>query len=359
MASLIKRSNGIYYFITQFNGVRRWISTGEKTREKALKRIPSLSFEHRHKNKIPNLSDYIEQFLSIGCNSYREGTKEIYERAMYSFLDCVGNKKLSLISIKDIDKYRQAKLQIILPTTMNIYLRTLKSAFNKAVQWELLQHNPFSRLPLCPVPQRAPQFFTLDHFKALTKTIKEPWLLQAIHLAVFTGMRRSEIVNLQWKHIDFSRELIIVESDANFQTKTGKRRLLPMNSIVFQMLRSMFITRTGEYVIMLNGKKLRDIWLSRRFKQYICKMNIDISMHFHILRHTFGSWLAQAGVPIYEIQALMGHSNIRVTMSYSHLIPKQLRASVEMLVPFDQLIHNGQPCEDIDPRKTSSQAIVF
>jgi uncharacterized protein YgiM (DUF1202 family) len=49
MASLIKRSNGIYYFITQFNGVRRWISTGEKTREKALKKIPTLSFEHRHK----------------------------------------------------------------------------------------------------------------------------------------------------------------------------------------------------------------------------------------------------------------------------------------------------------------------
>ena len=351
MASLIKRSNGIYYFITQFNGVRRWISTGEKTREKALKRIPSLSFEHRHKNKIPNLSDYIEQFLSIGCNSYREGTKEIYERALYSFLDCVGNKKLSLISIKDIDEYKQAKLQIILPTTMNIYLRTLKSAFNKAVQWEILQRNPIRNIKLCPVPQQTPQFFNLDHFKKLLHIVKEPWLSNAIQLAVFTGMRRSEITNLQWKHIDFSRELIYVESDANFQTKTGKRRILPMNSYVLKLLQAMFLKRTGDYVIMLNGKKVRDIWLSRRFKQYIIKVNVDKSLHFHILRHTFASWLVQAGVPIYEVQALMGHSTIRVTQAYSHLIPKQLKTSVELIVPSNGFADGQRLIENVEPLK--------
>ena len=351
MASLIKRSNGIYYFITQFNGVRRWISTGEKTREKALKKIPSLSFEHRHKNKIPNLSDYIEQFLSIGCNSYRDGTKEIYERALYSFFDCVGNKKLSLISLKDIDEYKQAKLQIILPTTMNIYLRTLKSAFNKAVQWEILQRNPIRNIKLCPVPQQTPQFFNLDHFKKLLQTVKEPWLSNAIQLAVFTGMRRSEITNLQWKHIDFSRELIYVESDANFQTKTGKRRILPMNSYVLKLLQAMFLKRTGDYVIMLNGKKVRDIWLSRRFKQYIIKVNVDKTLHFHILRHTFASWLVQAGVPIYEVQALMGHSTIRVTQAYSHLIPKQLKTSVEMIVPSNGFADGQRLIENVEPLK--------
>jgi len=359
MPTLFKRSNGVYYFITPVNGVRRWISTGEITRNKALKKIPTLSFENRHRQKIPILSEFINQFLKIGCSTHRSGTQEIYSRALHSFLSSIGDKKLNLIGVKDIDTYKQCKLQSILPTTMNIYLRTLKAAFNKAVQWEILQRNPFSRVSLCPIPQRAPQFFTLDHFQALTKTIKEPWLLQAVHIAVFTGMRRSEIVNLQWKHIDFSRELIIVESDANFQTKTGKRRLLPMNSIVFQMLQSMFIRRTGDYVIMLNGKKLREIWLTRRFKQYICKMNIDKSSHFHILRHTFASWLVQAGVPIYEVQALMGHSNIRVTMSYSNLIPKQLRTSVEMIVPSDRLIHDWHDGEDIDLLKTSTQAIVL
>ena len=68
----------------------------------------------------------------------------------------------------------------------------------------------------------------------------------------------------------------------------------------------MYQHRTGDYVIMLNGNPIRTIWISRRFKQYIQRMEIDHSLHFHILRHTFASWLVQAGVPIYEVQALMG-----------------------------------------------------
>jgi integrase len=261
MPTLFKRSNGIYYFITSIDGVRRWISTGEITRQKALKKIPTLSFENRHRQRTPMLSEFIDQFLRIGCSTHRSGTQEIYSRALHSFLSSVGDKKLTLFGVKDIDTYKQDKLRTIRTTTLNIYLRTLKAAFTKAVQWEILQRNPFSKIQLCHVPQRAPQFFTFDHFQTLINTIKEPWLLQAVQLAVYTGMRRSEIVNLQWKHIDFSRELIIVESDANFQTKTGKRRLLPMNSIVYQMLRSMYVNRSGEYLIMLNGKKLRNICL--------------------------------------------------------------------------------------------------
>jgi site-specific recombinase XerD len=146
-------------------------------------------------------------------------------------------------------------------------------------------------------------------------------------------MRRSEITNLQWKHIDFTSKLILIESDANFQTKTGKRRTLPMNSLVFNLLQLMYLSKTGGYVIMASGKKIPDMWLSRRFKHYISKMDIDQSLHFHILRHTFASWLVQSGVPIYEVQMLMGHSTIRVTQIYSHLVPKQLRTSVEMIVP--------------------------
>jgi len=351
MSSLIKRSNGIYYFISTIDGARRWISTGETIREKALRRIPTLTYNQSHRVKIPMLSEFIDQFLEIGCSTHRPGTSDIYRRALYSFLQCIGNKKISLVGVKHIDVFKHQKLHTIQPTTLNMYLRSLKAAFNKAVDWEILQRNPFRKVQQCPVPQRAPQFLTLDQFRSLIQTIKEPWLLQAIHLGVFTGMRRSEIANLQWKHIDFAREMIIVESDANFQTKTGKRRILPMNSLVNQLLHSMYTQRTGNYVIMLGGKPVRTIWISRRFKQYIQKMDIDKSLHFHILRHTFASWLVQAGVPIYEVQALMGHSTIRVTQIYSHLIPKQLRTSVEMIIPPENILPSHEIMENVESLK--------
>ena len=100
---------------------------------------------------------------------------------------------------------------------------------------------------------------------------------------------------------------------------------------------------------MVNGKKILDIWLSRKFKYYISKMDIDQSLHFHILRHTFASWLVQSGVPIYEVQLLMGHSTIRVTQIYSHLVPKQLRTSVEMIVPSNNLYNARPMIEQINP----------
>jgi site-specific recombinase XerD len=172
MSSLIKRSNGIYYFITQVHGVRRWISTGETTRDKAIKRIPTLSFEHRYKEKIPTLSEYTKQFLEIGCSTHRIGTMDIYERALHSFITSIGNKKISLVGARDIDIFKQAQLQTILPTTLNMYLRSLKAAFNKAVQWEILERNPFTKVSLCPIPEQTPRFINLDQYQSLLQNIK-------------------------------------------------------------------------------------------------------------------------------------------------------------------------------------------
>ena len=81
---------------------------------------------------------------------------DIYERALRAFINSIGNKIISLIGARDIDIFKQTQLQTILPTTLNIYLRSLKAAFNKAVQWEILERNPFTRVSLCPIPEQTP-----------------------------------------------------------------------------------------------------------------------------------------------------------------------------------------------------------
>ncbi len=70
---------------------------------------------------------------------------------------------------------------------MNIYLRTLRASFTKAVDWKIIRTNPFTRVALCPIPQKTPQFFTFEQFDELIQTIKEPWLLQSICITAFTG----------------------------------------------------------------------------------------------------------------------------------------------------------------------------
>lgn len=58
---------------------------------------------------------------------------------------------------------------------------------------------------------------------------------------------------------------------------------------------------------------------------------LSVDLHFHSLRRTFATWLAQNGAGIYEVQKLMGHSSVAVTQVYSHLVPSELHSAVDKI----------------------------
>jgi integrase len=262
---------------------------------------------------------------------YSIGTLGIYENSLRHFLVAVGDQQLSSISAQHIDIFRQQRLREVSPTTLNLNLRSLRSAFSYAVRWQLLSNNPFTRVPLCKVPERSPLFFSAEDFKRLVSGIKEKWLKSIVILAACTGMRRGEVVNLKWRDVDLAQKELRIESSGGYRTKCGKRRAIPLNIVALQLLEELSKDRLSEYVVTVEGRRVREPYLSRRFKQYIHRLGFDPSFHFHNLRHSFASWLVQNGAPIYEIQKLMGHSTIRVTEIYAHLAPNQLHGTVERL----------------------------
>ena len=64
------------------------------------------------------------------------------------------------------------------------------------------------------------------------------------------------------------------------------------------------------------------------------KTELNNKLHFHSLRHTFATWLVQDGVNIYEVQKLLGHSSVKVTEIYSHLVANELHNAVNKLSIF-------------------------
>ena len=78
-------------------------------------------------------------------------------------------------------------------------------------------------------------------------------------------------------------------------------------------------------VLKIDGDNLR-----RAFKKALKKTGIE-DFHFHDLRHTFATWLAQRGVDIYKISKLLGHKDIRMTQRYSHHSPESLRDGIQVL----------------------------
>jgi integrase len=139
-------------------------------------------------------------------------------------------------------------------------------------------------------------------------------------IARYTGASNSEVCVLKWCDIDFKERKIKLFG------KGAKERIIPIPEILLKFLREK--DRKDEFVLP-GTRNNSEIW--RQFNKYLTSEEVDIhDASFHTLRHTYASELAQAGRPLIEIRDLLGHTEIKTTMIYSHLAPENLRDAVSV-----------------------------
>ena len=145
-----------------------------------------------------------------------------------------------------------------------------------------------------------------------------------ITVAVFTGVRRGELLGLKWRDLDFNQGLIHL-----LVTKNGKQREVPMNEQVRQALLSIRKHPKCPYVfVKRNGEPLKDV--RRGFTAALKGAGIK-DFRFHDLRHTFASQLAMSGVDLNTIRELLGHSDLKTTLIYAHLSKDHKLRAVKLL----------------------------
>ena len=340
---LSKSSLGYYYiWFTDQRGKRKKVSTRCKRKGDALRFLQHFREEdHERQLKARHvcLSTFFHDYLKYAEANLARRTLNIHRYALRRFQALVGDIPLTSVSPFHFDSYKTYRSgmtsglrlkipQSVRPITVNIDLRALRAAFSVAVRWQLIAKNPFSGLKHMFVPQQSPVFCTKDDVQKLLATTSESWLKEIIVSAILTGMRRGEIVNLRWKDVDMERRTLKIESNPNFVSKQGRKRVIPLSDTAFLLLKK----RTGistQYVFTLNGRKIFDEWITHAFKKAVraAKLNDD-RIHFHSLRHSHASFLVQAGVSLYEVQQLLGHSSTRVTEVYSHLQPEMRHETV-------------------------------
>lgn len=150
-------------------------------------------------------------------------------------------------------------------------------------------------------------------------------LLSALHAAereicvilLYTGLRRSEFWKLKWADVHWEARHIQIH-----QTKTGKRRFIPLPKRVYQILENRFNNGLECPAGKLNHWTFIDHFVNAVETAGCAGVTI------HTLRHTYASRLAQNGVPLLMIQKLLGHSNPVSTMIYAHLAEGQLESVV-------------------------------
>ena len=219
--------------------------------------------------------------------------------------------------------------------TVNRELGLFSAAINRArVDWDWDIPNPVQGIRERESEARR-VFLTAEQFAALVAAAeaqkRAPYLADLITLAVMTGCRKGELLGLEWSRVDLHANAIRLGAA---DTKAGKGRLVPINSDARAALLRRFNFRATFYpdarwvICDKSGERVRSVKSSFR---HACRTVGLVGFRFHDLRHTCGSWLAQAGVPEGHIAQVLGHSTVRMTERYAHLAPANARAAVEKL----------------------------
>lgn len=279
-------------------------------------------------------SDFVnEQFLPFSKLNKKSYDRDL--RLSKIFCEFFAERTLKELKASDIEKFKLYHSttisrydKILKPSTVNRELAILSRIFSLAVEYEVLFYNPCQRVKPLRADNQRIRYLTEDEEKRLLEELKDNDLTRKIVIfAINTGMRRGEIFNLTWFDTDLNRNVLNVR-----QTKTGKDRVIPMNDKVRLMLESM--SKTNEFVFSsprTNGK-LVDV--KKGFRKAMENAKI-FDLHFHDLRHTFATRLADAGIPLSVIAELLGHSDIRMTKRYSHATDKAKREAVQKLTEIE------------------------
>jgi len=193
--------------------------------------------------------------------------------------------------------------------------------------------NPVSSLPRGSRPKydnKRVRFLTRDEAMLLLDTLKTR--STGVHnmtlLSIYCGARAGEIFSLQWSDVDQVNGLVTLRD-----TKSGKTRTVHMPETVKVMFATMAPGNNSTLVFPgKGGKQLKQI--SKTFDRTVTILGFNDGIEdrrqkvtFHTCRHTCASWLVQAGIPLFTVQKILGHSTIALTERYSHLAPDSFRAA--------------------------------
>ena len=282
--------------------------------------------------KSPGESKTFRELMDLLTNYSRKNCKsKAYISSAKVLEDFFGNYLLSEIDPRLWKQFRDKReKEGVKPATINRDLAAFKRAFGLACleEYAWLKSNPVASIKQEKGSTRRDRWISQEEEDTLLSH-SPSWLTEIVLFALNTGMRRGEILNLTWKAVDLPRRTITV-----MESKNGEKRTIPMNDAVFTLLKEKGKVRLigCDWVFHspLSKSKLFNQALERAFSKCVKKAGIE-DLHFHDLRHSFGTRLSQKGMDVLTIKALMGHKTLMMTSRYVHHNVDSLRHAVEGL----------------------------
>lgn len=303
-------------------------------------RILAENYQILNKSSSITLRDLADRYLEYAKSNKRSWDRDVV--SLKNILNMVIDKKklgdytIDAIRVAYVQKYQILRKKELSDryaakgiaaedqnfATCNRELACLRHIFNMAIEWELLRKNPVvSRVVRFDKERSRDRTLDDQEFTALLQACSGH-LLRIVLVALNTGMRLGEILSLKWENVGLDKQRIEIK-----HSKTGEGRIIPMNSFLIDVFKSM--PRNDVYLFMnRDGKKIGSI--KTAWNNTTKKAGIE-DLRFHDLRHTVASRLARAKVPESVIAMILGHKRTSITSRYINPHWEEMVEAVEEL----------------------------
>ncbi len=219
---------------------------------------------------------------------------------------------LDKLTSADIVAHRDRRLQHLKPSTVVRELGWLQHAIDIAcTDWG--QHvpngNPAKQVRKPKIDNRRERRFQAGEWERLLDAVNDtrtPFLKPLLTLALATGMRRGEMLSMEWMHVDFKRCTAFLP-----RTKNGRARTVPLSPTAVRVLSE--LPRNDSRCVPLTGNSVR-----LAFERLRRRAGVD-DLTFHDIRHEAISRFVESGLSLAQVQMISGHRDLRMLMRYTHL----------------------------------------
>jgi integrase len=273
------------------------------------------------------LDQFIEEvYLPWARQNKRSWKSDEYRIKAITRSESFRGKTFAEISPLTVEKYKQERAKGNTmhgrprnPLTVNTEMITLSRVFTMAVDNQIIDSNPCRKVKRLRIGEERARVLEQDEELRLLEQLTgwRSYLLPIVLVAIYTGMRRGEILSLTWSRVDFTRNLIFV-TETKWPGDPRRKKGVPMNDLVRNSLLALHASATSDLVFSKRQGGKRHYGAVVQAFQRACRDAGIHGLRFHDLRHTFGTRLGELGVSPFTIAELMGHCNIKQTSRYVH-----------------------------------------
>jgi integrase len=283
--------------------------------------------EKEQTKSVPTFADFIADQYMPYVKSYKRSWDTDVSLLKNHLLPRFGKRYMDEITRQDIVKmHADRKASGAAPGSANRLLIMMRYIFNLALKWEVagIKSNPCKGIPLMEENNKMERYLSVEEAERLYGAVcksENAMLKYIVPMLILTGARKREVLDARWEDFDLGRRAWRIPI-----SKSGKARHVPLSDGALALLATMPRTMECKWAFANpeTGKPYVSIFYAWNTARKIVGLS-DVRMHD--LRHSFASLLINSGRTLYEVQHILGHTQVKTTQRYAHLSQDTLLAA--------------------------------